>query len=62
MYDDFVGTAHKVLSNRHREGLRKLLEFKFKKNPRYNLSADRLKLIESMVQKRTKILIDKLKD
>ena len=31
VYDDFIGTAKKVLTQKHREGLRKLLEFKFKK-------------------------------
>ena len=59
VYDDFVGTAHKVLSNRQREGLRKLLKFKFKKNPRYNLSADRLKMLEKLIQNRAKVLLEK---
>ncbi len=59
VYDDFIGTAKKVLTAKHRDGLRKLLEFKFKKNSRYNLPSERLKMIEKMVQKRAKILIDK---
>lgn len=57
VYDDFIGTAKKVLTNKHREGLRKLLEFKFKKNSRYNLPDKRLKLIEKMIQTRAKILL-----
>ena len=59
VYDDFIGTAKKVLTNKHREGLRKLLEFKFKKNSRYNLPDKRLKLIEKMIQTRAKILLEK---
>ena len=59
VYDDFIGTAKKVLTNKHREGLRKLLEFKFKKNSRYNLPDKRLKLIEKMIQTRAKGLLEK---
>ena len=58
VYDDFIGTAKKVLTNKHREGLRKLLEFKFKKNARYNLPDERLKLIEKMIQQRAKRLLN----
>lgn len=59
VYDDFIGTAKKVLTNKHREGLRKMLEFKFKKNSRYNLTDKRLKLLEKMIQTRAKVLLDK---
>lgn len=59
VYDDFIGTAKKVLTNRHREGLRKLLEFKFKKNSRYNLPNKRLKMLEKMIQTRAKSLLEK---
>lgn len=59
VYDDFIETAKKVLTNRHREGLRKLLEFKFKKNSRYNLPDKRLKLLEKMIQTRAKSLLEK---
>lgn len=59
VYDDFIGTAKKVLTNRHREGLRKLLEFKFKKNSRYNLPDKRLKSLEKMIQTRAKSLLEK---
>jgi len=58
VYDDFIGTAEKVLTQKHREGLRKLLEFKFKKNARYNLPDKRLKLLEKMIQTRAKRLLD----
>ncbi len=57
VYDDFIGTAKTVLTQKHREGLRKLLEFKFKKNPRYNLPDKRLKMLEKMIQARAKELL-----
>jgi len=57
-YDDFIGTAKKVLMPRHREGLRKLLVFAFKKNPRYNLPEKRLKMLEKMVRERAKQLLE----
>ena len=59
VYDDFIGTAKKVLTNKHREGLRKLLKFKFKKNSRYNLPDKRLKMLEKMIQTRAKSLLEK---
>ena len=57
VYDDFIGTAKTVLTQKHREGLRKLLEFKFKKNPRYNVPDKRLKMLEKMIQARAKELL-----
>ena len=59
IYDDFLGTAKKYLTSNHHEGLRKLLEFKLKKNSRYNLPDKRLKMLEKMIQKRARILLDK---
>lgn len=56
-YDDFIGTAKSVLTNEHREGLRKLLNFKFKKHSKYNLPADRLKLIENIIRERAKEIL-----
>lgn len=59
VYDDFIGTAKTVLTQKHREGLRKLLGFKFKKNSRYNLPDKRLKLLEKVIQERAKLLLDR---
>ena len=59
VYDDFIGTAKKVLTPKHREGLRKLLEFKFKKNSRYNLPDNRLKMLEKMIHTQAKLLLEK---
>lgn len=58
VYDDFIGTAKKVLTPEHKEGLRRLLNFRFKKHPRYNLPDNRLKLIEKQIQKRAKSLLE----
>ena len=59
VYDDFIETAKQVLIPEHREGLRKLLDFKFRKHPRYNLPDKRLRLIEKQIHNRAKILLDK---
>ncbi len=57
VYDDFIGTAKQVLSNRHRDGLRRLLDFRFKRHSRYNLDSKRLKLIEEQIHKRAMELL-----
>jgi hypothetical protein len=57
VYDDFIGTAKKVLTKRHRDSLRGLLNFRFKRHPRYNLPDDRLKLIEKEIQRRARLLL-----
>lgn len=59
VYDDFIAAAGKVLTAEHREGLRRLLNFKFRKNPRYNLPQSRLMLAEHQIQRRAKILLEK---
>ena len=58
VYDDFIGTAKKVLTKRHRDSLRGLLNFRFKRHPRYNLPDDRLKLVEKEIQRRARLLLD----
>ena len=58
-YDDFTGTAKKALTPELREELRHLLDFKFKKHPRYNLPDKRLKLLEQFVQKQARVLLEK---
>ena len=58
MYDDFLGTAKSVLTQKHREGLRHLLIFRFRKHSRYNLPDKRLRRIEKEVQKRARALLE----
>ena len=57
VYDDFVATAKEVLTPAHKEGLRHLLTFQFKKHSRYNLPDARLKLIEKQIQQRARELL-----
>lgn len=58
VYDDFIGEAKQALSDRHREGLRHLLNFRFKRHPRYNLPQNRLKLIEKHIHNRASVLLE----
>lgn len=57
VYDDFIGTTKAVLTPKHREGLRRLLDFKFEKHSKYNLPNKRLKLIEEQIRERAKLLM-----
>ena len=57
VYDDFIGTAKAVLTAEHREGLRRLLNFRFKRHSLYNLPKERLDLLEKQVQKRARELL-----
>ena len=54
-YDALV---NEFLSDRQREQLRKLINFKFEKHPKYNLPAYRLKIIEAFVQTRVQKILD----
>lgn len=58
VYDDYIGEAKAVLTAEHREGLCRLLTFRFKRHSRYNLPAKRLKLIEEQIHKRVKMLLE----
>ena len=57
VYDDFIGTAKAVLTPKHREGLRRLLDFKFEKHSKYNLPNKRLKLIEEQIRERARLML-----
>lgn len=59
VYDDFIGSAKKVFTAEHRESLRHLLNFKFKKHSRYNLPEERIALIEKQIQSRARLLLEK---
>ena len=58
VYNDFIGTAKAQLTPEHRERLRHMLQFRFKKHSRYNLPDKRLKMIEKQIQKRARMLLD----
>ena len=57
VYDDFILEAKKVLTKEHKEHLRKLLQFKFKKHSRYNLPNQRLKYLEKRIHERVQMLL-----
>ncbi len=57
VYDDFIAEAKAVMTPELQEKVRHLVNFKFKKNARYNLDNKRLKLIEKQVQKRAIALL-----
>lgn len=57
VYDDYIGTAKKVLTAEHKDGLRHLLKFRFRRHTRYNLPDERLKLIEKMIAQRAGALL-----
>ena len=57
VYDAFIAEAKSVMTPELQEKVRHLVNFKFKKNPRYNLDNKRLKLIEKQIQKRVRILL-----
>ena len=57
VYDDFIGAAKKVLTNRHRDVLRRLLDFRFSRHSGYNLDSKRLNLIEEQIHKRAQELL-----
>ena len=54
-YDALV---KEFLSDRQREELRKLINFKFKKHSKYNLPNARLKTIEAFIQTRVQEILD----
>ena len=57
VYNDFILEAKKVLTKEHKEHLRKLLQFKFKKHSRYNLPDQRLKYLEKRIHERVQMLL-----
>ena len=58
VYDGFIETAKNMMTGAQKEKLRHLVDFKFKKHRRYNLPAQRLRMIEEQIQKRVRELLD----
>ena len=57
MYSDFVQIAKLYMGKKQIDKIKKLINFKFKKHPKYNLSDKRLKLIEKFIQIRIQELL-----
>lgn len=58
LYDDFYEILKGNLTHEHKSMLRKLIDFKFKKHEKYNMEESRVKLIEQIINKRVKDLLE----
>lgn len=58
VYDDFIGMAKKMMTDRSREQLRHLLTFKFTKHPTHNIPLKRRRMIERQIQRRARLLLE----
>ena len=58
VYDDYVAEAKKVLTHERCSAVRKLLNFRLSRHSRYNLSRERLSLIEYAVSQRAAELLE----
>lgn len=58
VYDNYVEEAKKVLTHEWRCAIRKLLDFKIPRHRKYNLSKERLELIEYAISKRAAELLE----
>ena len=56
-YDDFIADARAVMTDKNRRQLRRLLGYRLKKNPRYNLPEARYKLLDKQIRKRAELLL-----
>jgi len=59
-YSDFTELAKQLMGHSQKEKLRKLINFKFKKHPRYNWSDSRLKTIALMLNYHVCFLLDNM--
>ena len=57
-YQDFIGFVKPLMSNRQKDKLRKLINFKFDRKTRYKLLNKRLKQLEKILQERVMLLLD----
>ena len=58
VYDDYVAEAKRALTYEWRSAIRRLLDFKLPRHSRYNLSKERLNLIECAVSQRAAELLE----
>ncbi len=57
-YADFISVAKEVMTDSTKSKLKNLINFKFKKHPRYNLNDKRLKILEKIIQIRVLELLN----
>ena len=58
LYADFDEVALHVIGQKQKQELRHLLAFKLKKHSRYNLSDERIKMLESAIQGKVRYLLE----
>lgn len=58
LYTNFDEVALHVIGQKQKQELRHLLTFKFKKHSRYNLSDERIKMLESAIQGKVRCLLE----
>lgn len=58
LYANFDEVALHVIGQKQKQELRHLLTFKFKKHSRYNLSEERIKMLESAIQGKVRCLLE----
>ena len=57
LYPDFQKLAAQIITHRQKKMLSKLVDFKFRKHPHYNLSDERLDFLSFWVSERAKALL-----
>ncbi len=57
-YADFISVAKEIMTDSTKSKLKNLINFKFKKHPRYNLNDKRLKILEKIIQIRVLELLN----
>lgn len=58
LYANFDEVAHHVIGQKQKQELRHLLTFRLKKHGRYNLSDERVKMLESAIQEKARYLLE----
>ena len=58
LYADFDEVACHVMGSKQKQELRHLLTFKFKKHSRYNLTDERLKILEETIREKARHLLE----
>ena len=61
VYEDFIDEAVKVMDNKIKDKVRRLLDFRFEKTGKYNYPKEKLKMIENQVRHRAQLLLESSK-
>ena len=58
IYADFMELARELVGHSQKDKLRQLINFKFKKHPRYNWLDERLKILVKVIKRQVRLLLD----